>query len=147
MKIILDTSVVLKWFVDEAGSDTAREYLENFIKGNHQLLIPTLLFYELGNACLQSSIPPQEISKIMELLQKLPFEIEDIGYIAFRKVYQNAFEYHLTYYDASYVTLMQKHNCELITADQRLFRKLKEIFEKIRLLKGISSFNRFYGRG
>ena len=86
--------------------------------------MPTLLFYELGNACLRNSIPAHEISKIVLLLQKLPFEIEDIGHIAFRKIYQNASEYQLTYYDASYVTLMQKHNCKLITADEKLSKNL-----------------------
>src|SRR3989338_8872906 len=135
MKVVLDTSVVLKWFVDETGSDAAREYLEDFIDGKSQILIPTLLFYELGSACLKKSIPVSEISKIMELLQKLPFEKEDIGFTSFRKIYQNATEYNIWYYDASYVTLMQKHNCELITADKKLFRKLKGNMAKIRLLK------------
>lgn len=134
MKIILDTSVVLKWFVDERGSNTARKYLEDSIEGKNRILIPTLLFYELGNVCLHKAIPAKEISEIMELLQRLPFEIEDIGYVAFRKIYQNAFEYQLTYYDASYVTLMQKYDCELITADEKLFKKLKGVFARIRLL-------------
>lgn len=134
MKIILDTSVVLKWFVDETGSDTARKYLKDFIKGKHQILIPTLLFYELGSACLKRAIPIKEISKIMELLQKLPFEIEDIGYTSFRKIYQNATDYNIWYYDASYVTLMQKYNCELITADKKLYEKIKRFFDKISYL-------------
>lgn len=131
MKIILDTSVMLKWFVDEVGSDVAREYLQDFIDGKHQVIIPTLLFYELGNACLQNSIPTAEIGKIMELLQRLPFDREDIGYTAFRKIYQNASDYTLTYYDAAYVTLMQKHSCQLITADKSLWNKLKHKFQKI----------------
>lgn len=134
MRIILDTSVVLKWFVDEEGSDTAREYLQDFLAGKYQILLPTLLYYELGNACLQNSIPADEIGKIMILLQKLAFEVEDIGYAAFRKIYQNASEYNLSFYDASYVTLMQKYDCALITADKKLFGKLKGLFKNIRIL-------------
>ena len=134
MKRILDTSVVLKWFVDEKGSDTARGYLQDFIEGKSQILFPTLMFYELGNACLQNSIPVGEIGKIMELLQKFKFEIEDIGYTAFRKIYQNASDYDITFYDASYVTLMQKYDCELVTADKVLYNKLKKTFTRITLL-------------
>lgn len=134
MRKILDTSVVLKWFVDEVGSDTALGHLQDFIEGKSQVIIPTLLFYELGNACLQKSIPAQEISKIMELLQELPFEREDVAFTAFRKVYQNAAEYNLTYYDASYVTLMQKFDCDFITADHKLYGKLKTVFARIKLL-------------
>ena len=134
MKRILDTSVVLKWFVDEKGSDTARGYLQDFIEGKSQILFPTLMFYELGNACLQNSIPVGEIGKIMELLQQFKFEIEDIGYTAFRKIYQNASDYDITFYDASYVTLMQKYDCELVTADKVLYNKLKKTFTRITLL-------------
>ena len=135
MKIILDTSVVLKWFVDEDGSETARQYLHKFIEGEYHILFPSLLFYELGNVCLQKSIPVDEIGKIMEMLQKYAFEIEDVGRTAFRKVYQNASEYNLTFYDASFVTLMQKHNCKLVTADKKLFNKLGEKFTHLALLQ------------
>ncbi|MBI4009557.1 type II toxin-antitoxin system VapC family toxin [Candidatus Roizmanbacteria bacterium] len=134
MKIILDTSVVLKWFVDETGSETARTYLQEFIEGKYQILFPTLIFYELGNACLQNSIPDGEISKIIELLQKFAFEIENVGFAAFRKIYQNASKYGLTFYDGSYLTLMEKYDCELVTADQKLFNKLKNVFTHIKLL-------------
>ncbi len=137
MKIILDTSVVLKWFVDEEGSDVARRYLQDFIEGKCQILFPTLIFYELGNACLNKSIPIDGVGKIMELLHKFAFEIEDIGFTAFRKIYQNASEYKITFYDAFYVTLMQKYDSELVTADQKLFNKLKKIFSRIILLQGI----------
>lgn len=125
---------MLKWFVDETGSEAARGYLQDVLDGKYKILAPTLIFYELGNACLQNSIPSYEIAKIMELLHKLAFEIEDIGFAAFRKVYENASDYKLTYYDASYVTLMQKYNCELVTADKALHNKLKNNFAHIKLL-------------
>ena len=134
MRIILDTSVILKWFVDESGSDNARSYLQDFAEGKCQILLPTLLFYELGNACLYNSIPVDEIGGIMELLQTFSFDIEDIGKTAFRKIYQNASEYNLSFYDASYVTLMQRHDCEMVTADRKLFNKINRSFSKVKLL-------------
>ena len=85
IKKILDTSVVIKWFVDEAGSEIARGYLQDFIDEKYQILFPTLVFYELGNACLQNSIPVDKISKIMNLLQEFAFEVEDVGFTSFRK--------------------------------------------------------------
>src|SRR3989338_4947198 len=121
MRRILDASVIFKWFVDEVGSETAREYLQVFLEGEDKILIPTLLFYELGNVCKKRSLPVHDVSKVMELFQRLPFEKEDIGFTSFRKIYQNASEYNLSFYDASYVTLMQKNNCELVTADKALY--------------------------
>lgn len=137
MKIILDASVVLKWFVDEKGSEEARTYLQEFTEGKSQILFPTLIFYELGNACLQNSIPIDDIGKIIELLQKFAFEIENVGFAAFRKIYQNASTYDLTFYDASYITLMQKYDSELVTADKKLFNKLKNVFTQITLLNNV----------
>jgi len=134
MRRILDASVIFKWFVDEVGSETAREYLQVFLEGEDKILIPTLLFYELGNVCKKRSLPVHDVSKVMELFQRLPFEKEDIGFTSFRKIYQNASEYNLSFYDASYVTLMQKNNCELVTADKALYNKLKTAFSHIKLL-------------
>ena len=65
-------------------------------------------------------------------------EVIDVGFQSFRKIFQNAKEYSLTFYDASYVTLMQKENCEFITVDSKLYRKINKKFALIKLLGGSS---------
>ena len=52
MKKILDTSVIVKWFVKEEDSPEALQYLQEFRQGGIAIIIPTLLFYELGNALI-----------------------------------------------------------------------------------------------
>lgn len=135
MKKILDNSVVVKWFADESETEAALQYLRDFLNGKYTIIIPTLLFYELGNTFISKKVSSAEISEIMQLLQKFPLQIEDIGLAAFRKIYQTAQEYGLSFYDASYVTLMQKYDCELVTADKKLHRKINKSFANVTLLK------------
>ncbi|HCS78866.1 TPA: hypothetical protein DIV55_03915 [Patescibacteria group bacterium] len=137
MRRVIDNSVVFKWFAEETDSDRAKKYLEDFVAGKDKILIPTLLFYEFGQACRNGALPSQAISRIMELMQKLPFQIEDVGFTSFRKIYQIASEYDLSFYDASYVTLMQKHDCELVTADKKLYNKLKTKLKRTTLLQAV----------
>src|SRR3989344_4175378 len=134
MRRVIDNSVVFKWFAEETDSDRAKKYLEDFVAGKDKILIPTLLFYEFGQACRNGALPSQAISRIMDLMQKLPFQIEDVRFTSFRKIYQIASEYDLSFYDASYVTLMQKHDCELVTADKKLYNKLKTKLKRTTLL-------------
>lgn len=45
------------WFLEETDSDKALTYLENFVKSHYVLIIPTLLFYELGNKFVTADRP------------------------------------------------------------------------------------------
>ncbi len=131
---VLDASVIAKWFSEEEGSDRASTYLQNYKDGKFSILIPTLLYYELGNILLSKKATKVQISEIMQTMQALHLIVENIGQDAFRQVFENASDYKITYYDAAYVSLMQKRNCELITADKKLYEKLKKNFSFVKLL-------------
>ncbi|MBI4059190.1 type II toxin-antitoxin system VapC family toxin [Candidatus Microgenomates bacterium] len=131
---ILDTSVIAKWFCEEEGSDRAQKYLDEFGQGKYGITVPTLLFYEIGNMLLNKKIETIRVSEIMSRLQNVSFNIVDIGYEAFRKIFQNAQELSITFYDAAYVTLMQKEDAEFITADRKLYEKLHRKFSAVTLL-------------
>ncbi len=131
---VLDASVIIKWFSQEEGSDRAEVYLQNYKNKQFSILIPTLLYYELGNTLFVKKTTKNQISEIMHIMQSLHLTVENIGEEAFRKVFENASDYQITFYDSAYVTLMQKNNCEFITADKKLYNKLKNKFSKITLL-------------
>ena len=131
---VLDTSIVLKWFIHEDNSDKALVYLENYSRGEFAIIIPTLLFYELGNALLYNKALPKDIQEIMVRLQALYLETVNIGYDGSQKVFQNAKEYNISFYDASYITLMQQKDCEFITADKKLYEKVGKKLSGVTLL-------------
>ena len=133
-KNILDVSVILKWFTKEEDSDKAIAYLKAFQNNDTIIIVPSLLFYELGNAFIRKKESQYFIADIGLKLQNLQLEVRDAGLLLFRKIYQNALDYSLTFYDASYLTLMQEENCEFITADKKLYDKVKKKFALVKLL-------------
>lgn len=134
MEKVFDASVIIKWFIDEEGSDKALIYLQDYKDKKFSIIAPTLLYYELGNILLAKKATKYQVSKIMEYLQALHLIDVNIGHDAFRKVFENANELKITYYDASYITLMQKYNCEFITADKKLYERVKNKFTYTKLL-------------
>jgi len=49
MMYVIDTSVVVKWFVKEKDRDVALEILEYYRSGNFTIIVPDLLIYEFAN--------------------------------------------------------------------------------------------------
>ena len=138
-KIILDASVVIKWFIEEEGDEKALKYLYLIKERKIYLVVPQLFFYELGNILLSKNSSIKDIRDIITELNNLPIEEENVGHLFFENVFQYAKEMKLTFYDASYITLMQNKNCKFITADKKLYEKTKGKFSNIKLLQ--TSFN------
>lgn len=133
-KIILDASVIIKWFIDEEDGDKAILYLDYLQNNQITIIVPSLIFYELGNVLISKKASVDMAGETIAMLQNLGLEIADIGLQAFRKIYQNSLEYALSFYDAAYITLFQKENCEFVTADQKLFQKVHRSFAGAKLL-------------
>ena len=51
MKIVLDASVVAKWFIEEENTEKAIEITirDKFVRGEIEVLAPSLLIYEIRN--------------------------------------------------------------------------------------------------
>ena len=49
-RIVVDASVVVKWFVPEKDTGKALKLRDLYIRGDVELLSPTLLYYEVSNA-------------------------------------------------------------------------------------------------
>lgn len=136
-KSILDVSVIIKWFVQEEDSDKALVFLNSLKNNKVNIIVPTLLFYELGNVLISKNISVDIVGEIIAMLQNLSLEIQDIGLASFRKIYQNSVEYSITFYDAAYITLLQKEDCLFITADRKLFQKVNKVFLGAKLLSDL----------
>jgi predicted nucleic acid-binding protein len=49
-QVVLDSSVVVKWFSKEDKSEEALKLLDSYLQGTVELVVSELLFYEVGNA-------------------------------------------------------------------------------------------------
>lgn len=88
-----------------------------------------LAFFELGNIIWKNSVLVQTFSlkEAKELLSVCDLVLEKmrLNYVDFKDVYQVAAQYHITFYDAAYVTLAIQLKCPLVTLDNKLISKVK----------------------
>ena len=117
--LVVDASVVVKWFVPEVHSEAARRLLNVA----HDYLAPDLLFAETTNT-IWKKIRRRELE--LEEGQRL---VADIGHVAVQTVSCRALaeDAHAlanaigrSVYDALYVALAVRLNTRMITADDRL---------------------------
>lgn len=129
--VILDASVILKWFVAEEGSENALRFRDRHVSGEERIIVPPLLFYEIANVLrYQEQLPDDELLTLFEILKD--FEISTIypSFSEFEETMLYARSKKISVYDAAYIVLARNIGCELITADQRLVRTVDESFVK-----------------
>lgn len=131
--VVLDASVILKWFREEKDSDRALSYRDGHIKGTERIICPILLHYELLNALItKRDLTMLDIVDILKELQRLqivlvvPDQIE-----ADHSAALIAMERGLSFYDASYIALAQKAKVDFITADKQLVERANLPFVKL----------------
>ena len=77
--LVIDSSVVVKWFVPEHGSVMADRVLGRYAKGRVSLLAPDLLFAEIGNIIWKKrrikELDPEDADSVIESIRTVSFEI------------------------------------------------------------------------
>ncbi len=133
--IVLDASVVLKWiFDDEDGADAAVRLRDDHVSGHEIVAVPDLLFYEIGNVLAKKTrLSDAAIQEAFSLLWDFSLERLDLGLDEFQAGLTLSRKYGITLYDAAYVELSRRLKCPFVTADKRLYEKVKSI-KSVKLL-------------
>ena len=141
--IILDSSVVAKWFFpSEEDNNIALGIRDLFLSHEIVISVPLLIYYEINNL-LRTAIKSLRINEDLAKKAYQGFlELELITYSS-NKLMAMALEkavlLDISSYDASYVALSEYLQIPLITADQKLIDKAKT--RRIQNLK--TSFSQF----
>lgn len=123
--IVLDASVIVKWFIDENNSDKAEIIKEQFINEKINIIIPSLLYYEVLNVLKYSKLfKLDELNLVGESIENYGFNAVVIKDEIREKMVEIAINHDISIYDASYIALAEKFNTQLITADEKISRKL-----------------------
>lgn len=139
-KIVIDASVIIKWFIKEQDSEIANQVKEDYQKQIIDLSIPDLLPYEVLNVLrYKPSMGENDLCKVVKdlddfQLDKFTFD-DDIP----KKTISLSLKYGITVYEAVYLSLAAKHKYWFLTADEKLTTKLQEQ-EKVLLLKAYPEF-------
>ena len=142
--IILDSSVIAKWFFPEEDSDIALGIKERFASGKLSITIPVLLYYEINNILRTGAkfarINSNDILKTYQSFLNLNFIAYSTADLLV-KTLEIALKYDISSYDASYIALAEHLQIPFLTADQKLINKVtsKYIFNlknyKLEILK------------
>ncbi len=120
--LVIDASVAVKWVVEEEGTDEALA-----LRATAKFIAPDLLVAECANILWKKvrrgELLPDEASFGARLLQA-----SDVELLPMRPMLENAIrmavELNHPAYDCLYLELAIRHGCRLVTADERLLKRL-----------------------
>ena len=122
--IILDASVVVKWFVDEEYTDKAIAMLDDYKKGETRIYSVQLMPYEVINALRYNpSIGWEDLVVIGSALNKFQIELYPLLDGLYKLTIDIATNSGTTIYDAAYLALAIEMNRHAYTSDQRFIDK------------------------
>jgi len=125
---VLDTSVIIKWLIDEEDTPKALEFQKDHIDDKERIVVPELIFYEVANVlATKSSLLQKDTEDALIFLFEIELETYSLSLSEFILSLSLSYEYKITIYDACYVALSQVLRCEFITADKKLFEKIKPL--------------------
>lgn len=126
--MIVDASVVAKWFLKgEEWEEESLKLREMFESGEVELWAPSLILYEVGNVIwkrrdIPIDIASKIVSKAFEYLKEIILiPTSEIAELSMRI----ARELKITFYDATYVALSTLRKDQLVTADKKLYDKVR----------------------
>lgn len=133
-KIVVDTSVAVKWFVAEQHSVEARRILEQYQDGAVAFLAPDLLLAEFYNVIgkkhskgLLSETDAQKVLAAFHYLNFTLFPTVDLLDDAF----QIATTHRRSVYDSLFIVLSTRENCRCVTADEKLLNAVGSTFPNL----------------
>lgn len=125
--LVLDASVIIKWFTQEEKREQAINLRENYINGEIEIVVPDLLLYEISNALrFNSNFQEEDIKEAIQSLFDMEISIIVPVPEILQKTINIAYSKEITIYDALYIALAQIIDFDFITADEKLYEKLKD---------------------
>ncbi len=122
--LVVDSSVAVKWYLPENGSERAASLLEAGIR----LLAPDLLIPEVGNVLWKRrrEMPVEEMEAIaIALTTACPVSLCSSSALL-EGALSLALAYDRSVYDSLYLALALSEDCPLVTADERFSNALQE---------------------
>lgn len=137
-KIIIDSSVAVKWYLPDEENTDAIKIKSDFTKKLVSVSVPILFFYEVSNILRTVSkslrIDREKSTKAFEDILNLNFTTY-FSKVLFKNALQKALNLDITAYDAAYVVLAEHLQISLFTADEKLVKKAKS-----KLVKSLSDY-------
>jgi predicted nucleic acid-binding protein len=133
-QVVVDSSVTIKWFVEEPYLIEAHRLLEAYEAGTLTLLAPALLYAEVGNIVWKKhrfqGVAVEDATEILAALHLVSFVVTSCAGLL-EEAYQLAGTHQRTVYDAMYLAPSLREHCLWVTADERIVNALGATFPQI----------------
>ena len=117
--IVLDSSVVVKWFSTETKSVEALKLLDSYLQGTVELTISEILICEVGNALrYKPDYDTQKWKTALAQLFNLHMNLTHLTQDLITRTGEIAYEGKVTFYDALPVAIAEHKKAICITADE-----------------------------
>lgn len=124
--LLLDSSVVVKWFRNETDSDKALAIQTEFLRGELDIQISELTLYETANALRYSGDhTSDQVCECLDSIVRLGITAYAFDWDVLKAAVDGSFDRGFSIYDAYLVALAKTHGLTLVTADAKLFAKVK----------------------
>jgi len=135
-RYVVDASVIAKWILPgEAYQENAVRLKEDLVSGLADLCAPSLIVEEVANTLWRAikleRISEKDAEEAVNALNDMRIELHETNWTQACQELNIACNLDLTVYDASYLLLVDRTKFSLITADQKLYKKAKELFKII----------------
>lgn len=134
-KIVLDTSVIIKWYaLEEEGRANALKIASDYKDGKIEIVMPVFYLWEVNNY-LSRYFKMESAYSIYSNLKLLRFKEYELSHSLTKLSFQIIKKISgISFYDASFHALAIQENAILITCDEKYFHKTKKLGH-IKLLK------------
>jgi predicted nucleic acid-binding protein len=133
-KVVVDSSVAIKWFVVEPYSVEAHAILEDYQAATLTLLAPDLLYAEVGNIVWKKhrfqNLAAVDAEEVLAAFRLVTFQVTACAALL-EEAYRLAVTHQRTVYDAMYLALSLREHCHWGTADERIVNALGATFPQI----------------
>jgi predicted nucleic acid-binding protein len=125
--LVVDASVVAKWFIPEEDSDKAIRLRNRHIEGSLTLMAPDLIVYEVANAlAYHPDVADEDLREDVEALFMIDLDLVFPSTELMASIAEGARRHAISVYDSSYLALAEFTATNLVTADRRLYEKVEE---------------------
>ena len=123
-------SIIIKWIKpqNEQALEIAETYFIKNAQGNIKVHVPSLLMYEVHNTIARLSKKTPD--KLLTFLKNLELEEHTLHDSSIVYAYDLCRTQSVTFYDACYIALAHELDCDFITADTKLVKKVNLPFVK-----------------
>jgi excisionase family DNA binding protein len=133
-KLVVDSSVAVKWFIPEPYSAQARHILDGYHDGTLSFLAPDLLNAEFGNILWKKhafqGLGADDARDILTAFRALQFTFVPTESLL-RDAFRISLSHRRTVYDSLYVALSVREGCQLVTADEKLANAISTTFPNV----------------